>query len=186
MTPDVLTGIGFIGSIMVFLVFGLQELILIILLISVVGFAIQWFGDSLDGRIAYYRGIPRKWYGFSLDMTMDWLSTILIGLGFFFYLPIDNRIYVYTFIVAYAWTMIIALLKYRVTDKYEIDTEAGLGPTELRLIMCTLIGLEAFFPFILVYLSLALNVILYTINFFDFLKLIRLSNERDAMDKLGK
>lgn len=186
MTPDVLTAIGFLGSIMVFLGFWFGRTDSHFLLVSVVGFAIQWFGDSLDGRIAYYRDIPRKWYGFSLDMTMDWLSTILIGLGFFFYLPEDHRIYVYTFIVAYGWTMIIALLKYKVTDKYEIDTEAGFGPTELRIILCTLIGLEAFFPFILAYVSLLLNVILYVINGFDFIKLLKLANARDAEEKLAK
>jgi phosphatidylserine synthase len=40
------------------------------------GFAINWFGDSLDGRIAYYRNTPRKWYGFALDCIMDWLSLV--------------------------------------------------------------------------------------------------------------
>lgn len=185
-TPNLLTAIGFVGSIMVFLGFWFGRIDPLFLLISVVGFAIQWFGDSLDGRIAYYRGIPRKWYGFSLDMTMDWLSTILIGLGFYLYLPEDHRIFVYTFIVAYGWTMILSLLKYRVSDKYEIDGGGGLGPTELRIIMSTLIGLEAFFPFILVYLSWILNLALYTFNTFDFLKLLKMANARDAEEKLVK
>ena len=46
---------------------------------------INWFGDSLDGRLAYYRNKPRKWYGFSLDITVDWFTTLLIGAGYAIY-----------------------------------------------------------------------------------------------------
>ena len=69
---DGLTAIGFFGNVMV-----ASSIVLgaffsrYWLLLSIVGFAINWFGDSLDGRIAYYRNNPRKWYGFSLDVTVD-------------------------------------------------------------------------------------------------------------------
>jgi phosphatidylglycerophosphate synthase len=41
------------------------------LLLGVPGFVINWFGDSLDGRLAYFRKKPRKWYGFTLDLVTD-------------------------------------------------------------------------------------------------------------------
>jgi hypothetical protein len=48
--------------------------------------AIQWFGDSLDGRIAYYRNTPRKWYGWLLDMNLDWISTAMMTAAYVIYL----------------------------------------------------------------------------------------------------
>ena len=57
------------------------------LLLSLLGFIINWFGDSLDGRLAHYRNKPRKWYGFALDVTVDWIGTLLIGTGFTIYAP---------------------------------------------------------------------------------------------------
>ena len=81
-----LSFIGFADSILVFLSFVLAAYVdRALLLLGVVGYMISWFGDSLDGRIAYYRKIPRKWYGFALDITADWLGIILMGLGFVVY-----------------------------------------------------------------------------------------------------
>lgn len=55
------------------------------LLLNIIGFIINWFGDSLDGRLAIYRNKSRKHYGFSLDLTVDWLTTVVVGLGFIIY-----------------------------------------------------------------------------------------------------
>src|SRR5690606_25118278 len=57
-SPDMLTGIGLLGSVIVMLGFILAKDNSANLLISVFGFAVQWVGDSLDGRIAVYRNIP--------------------------------------------------------------------------------------------------------------------------------
>jgi len=78
-SSDMLTGIGFFGNILVFLSFILAAYFSpTFLLLGVFGFMVSWFGDSLDGRIAYYRNIPRKWYGFALDVTTDWIGIVLI------------------------------------------------------------------------------------------------------------
>ena len=82
-SSDMLTGIGFGGNILTFLSFLLAAYISTpYLLLGVLGYAISWFGDSLDGRTAYYRHKARKWSGFSLDITVDWLGVILMGLGY--------------------------------------------------------------------------------------------------------
>ena len=82
-SSNMLSFIGFMGGVIVFLSFVLAAYVdRSLLLIGVLGYLISWFGDSLDGRIAYYRKIPRKWYGFALDITTDWLGIILMGLGF--------------------------------------------------------------------------------------------------------
>ena len=66
------------------------------LLFSLLGLFINWFGDSLDGRLAYYRNKPRKWFGFTLDLIVDWLGTILMGLGFMV-ITLICMVIVYTF-----------------------------------------------------------------------------------------
>ena len=73
-TPNILTAIGFAGSIMVALGLWYAQSNPLFLFFSVFGFAVQWFGDSLDGRLAYWRNIPRKWYGWALDISVDWIS----------------------------------------------------------------------------------------------------------------
>ena len=70
-TSDMLTFTGFLGSVLVFVSFVLARFLAPeYMLLGVLGFAISWFGDSLDGRLAYYRHLERKNYGFALDMTI--------------------------------------------------------------------------------------------------------------------
>jgi phosphatidylglycerophosphate synthase len=64
-TPNRLTAFGLAGAGVVFTALLLGSLNRWWLLGGIIGLAIQWFGDSLDGRLAYYRGKPRKWFGFS-------------------------------------------------------------------------------------------------------------------------
>ena len=86
MNSDMLTAIGFSGSLVILLSFILATYIdRTYLLLGVVGFLISWFGDSLDGRVAYYRNKQRKWYGFALDLTTDWIGIVLMGFGFVIY-----------------------------------------------------------------------------------------------------
>ena len=66
-TPNMLTGVGMVGSLLVLAAFILASYINTnYLLLGIVGIAVNWFGDSLDGRLAYYRNIPRRWYGWVL------------------------------------------------------------------------------------------------------------------------
>ncbi len=92
-TSDGLTAIGFFGNLLVASSFVLGAYLnRYWLLMSLLGFVINWVGDSLDGRLAYYRNKPRKWYGFSLDVSVDWVGTFLIGLGYTIYAPRDMEI----------------------------------------------------------------------------------------------
>jgi phosphatidylglycerophosphate synthase len=184
-SPNMLTTIGMVGSFIVFAGFILGKEDTSWLALSIFGFAVQWFGDSLDGRIAYYRNIPRKWYGFSLDMSMDWLATIIIGVGFYFFLEENIRVLAFTFVTAYGWTMIIALMKYRITGNYEID--AGVfGPTELRVAICLVLLSGIFWKETLTVFAIVVNIVLYIINIVDFNKLLRLANERDESERAHK
>ena len=185
-TSDMLTFIGTAGSVLVLLGFILATYVSReYLLLGVLGLAINWFGDSLDGRIAYYRNIPRKWYGFSLDIIMDWVSTVLIGLGYLVYARNEYELIAFVFVVLYGWAMIISQLRYKITDIYSID--AGLvGPTEIRIILALIIILEVFFGHLIEYFAAAICVTLFIINFIDTRKLLKLGDIRDKAEREAK
>lgn len=183
LSSDGLTAIGFIGSLIILASFLLAEYVdRTLLLLAVPGFFIQWFGDSLDGRIAYYRDKSRKWYGFALDIVMDWISTVFIGLGYVFYAVGDFKYSGFTLVALYGWAMIISQLRYRITDKYTID--AGLvGPTEIRVIISFFLILEVVFPGSLDYSVMLICVALFFINIADTKNLLALGDAKDKEEK---
>lgn len=183
LSSDGLTAIGFIGSLIILASFLLAEYVdRTLLLLAVPGFFIQWFGDSLDGRIAYYRDKSRKWYGFALDIVMDWISTVFIGLGYVFYSVGDFKYSGFTLVALYGWAMIISQLRYRITDKYTID--AGLvGPTEIRVIISFFLILEVVFPGSLDYSVMLICVALFFINIADTKNLLALGDAKDKEEK---
>ncbi|MCY4778018.1 CDP-alcohol phosphatidyltransferase [Sphingobacterium sp. UT-1RO-CII-1] len=186
LSSDGLTAIGFVGSGIVLASFLLGEYVAHAwLLLGILGFFIQWFGDSLDGRIAYYRNKSRKWYGFALDIVMDWVGTVTIGLGYVFYAPGDFKYSGFALVALYGWAMIISQLRYRITDKYTID--AGLlGPTEIRVVICAILLIEVLFYGSINYLVIAICVALFFINWFDTKKLLILGDLKDKEEKLLK
>ena len=183
LTSDGLTAIGFFGNIMVAGSFVLGAYInRYWLLLSLLGFIINWFGDSLDGRLAYYRNKPRKWYGFSLDITVDWVGTILIGLGFTIYAPGIWKYAGFLFVVLYGWEMITAQLRYKVGGQYSIDSGI-FGPTEVRLLLAFIITLEVFVAGSIQYLASAACIFLLISNLIESRKLLQLADQRDAEDR---
>jgi phosphatidylglycerophosphate synthase len=178
LSPNMFTCIGFFGNILTFLSFILAAYINVNwLLIGVLGYAINWFGDSLDGRIAYYRLKPRKWYGFALDITVDWLGILLIGLGFVVYVDGPWEMVGFAFVVLYGWEIITTLLRYKITGKYTIDSGA-FGPTEVRIVISLILIMEVF-----LYISSTATAILLIINIVDTKKLLRLADECDFREK---
>lgn len=183
---DMLTAIGFLGSIIILLSFVLAARVNeTYLLIGVLGFMVSWFGDSLDGRLAYYRKIPRKWYGFTLDLTVDWLGIILMGLGFMIYANEAWKIVGFGFVVLYGWEIITALIRYKVTDKYAIDS-GKLGPTEARIIISLILIFEVIFKGSILYSSVIACVVLFIVNIIDTMKILKLADARDTEEKETK
>ena len=184
LSSDMLTAIGFLGSILTFASFLLAFYIHpTFLLLGVLGYFVCWFGDSLDGRIAYYRHIPRKWYGYALDITVDWLGVILIGLGFVVYVDGAWEIVGFLFVVLYGWEMITTTVKYKITGKYSIDS--GLfGPTEVRIILSLILIIEVLFHNSIQYISLVTTLLLLVSNLIDTTKLLKVADECDIKEKL--
>lgn len=184
-TPDMLTMLSLVASLVIFYGFYLAKNDPNFFAVSIVGFAVQWFGDSLDGRLAYYRNIPRKWYGFALDMCMDWASTVLMGLGFYFYLGDEYKIVAFLFIAAYAWIMILTLMKYKITGSYSIDSGL-LGPTELRIGICIVLLISIFYPQVLIMFACVIVGVVSIIDFVEFRNVLKLGDERDRAEKEKK
>ncbi len=178
-TPNIMTGIGVFGSLIVCAAFVVAvNFGSIFLLIGIVGLMINWLGDSLDGRLAYYRKISRKWYGFALDIIMDWLSIVLIGLGFYFYVSDNSKILAFLFVVFYGWSMLIALLRYKIADVYQIDSGI-VGPTELRVIISVILIVESFLPGTIIYAAFLITLILLILNVIDTFALLKSGDRRD-------
>ena len=183
LSSDMLTAIGFLGSIMTFVSFLLAFYVHpTFLLLGVLGYFVCWFGDSLDGRIAYYRHIPRKWYGYSLDITVDWLGVILIGLGFVVYVDGAWEIVGFLFVVLYGWEMITTTVKYKITGKYSIDSGI-FGPTEVRIILSLILIIEVILHNSIQYISLVATLLLLISNFIDTNKLLKIADEYDLKEK---
>jgi len=177
---DMLTALGFFGGIIVFVSFMLAAYLnRNYLMLGVLGFIIIWFGDSLDGRVAYYRNKPRKLYGFALDITMDWIHIIIIGCGYIVYSEGIWELLGYGFVVMYGWEMIIALMRYKITGKYSIDSGI-FGPTEVRIIISAIMVAEVLLPGSIIYSAVLIVLVLFFTNIVDTRKLLLVA---DGMDK---
>ena len=185
-SSDILTAIGFFGSFIILAGFVLAKYYgEVYLLIGVFGFMVCWFGDSLDGRIAYYRNKQRKWYGFALDITADWIGVVLMGWGFVTYIESTWEILGFLFVILYGWEMLTTLLRYKITDKYSIDS--GLfGPTEVRIVISMILVLEAAFKGSILYSAALACALLFITIVIDTNKLLKLANDRDMEERKQK
>lgn len=180
-SSDMLTGIGLFGNLLVAMSFILATYFnKYYLLIGVLGFMISWFGDSLDGRIAYFRKKARKWYGFTLDITTDWIGIIFIGLGFMVYVESEFIWLCYAFIVLYGWEMLTAAIRYKITGKYSIDSGL-MGPTEVRIIISILLILEVLITGSIIYIGIITNIGLLVSNIINFTNLLKQADQRDKI-----
>ena len=178
-SPDLLTFTGTLGSGLVFIAFVLGNYVSKwYLLLGIIGLAVNWLGDSLDGRLAYYRNSPRRWYGFALDIIADWIGIVLIGFGYYIYAENSTQIVAFAFVALYGWSIIISQLRYKITNEYSIDS-GFVGPTELRFIIAFIIIAEVVYPGSITYLAGLITIVLLIINTIDSIKLLKLGDLKD-------
>lgn len=185
-SSNMLTAFGLVGNIIVACGFAIAAYFgRIYLLICLVGFLINWFGDSLDGRLAYYRNTPRKWFGFSLDLVVDWIGICFMGLGVILYIDDRWELLGYAFVVLYGWEILIAMLRYKISDKYSIDSGL-LGPTEVRVLISIFIVAEIFFAGAILLFAAAACILLLISSSIETRKVLAIANERDGDEKIKK
>lgn len=179
-TSNQLTTLGLAGSGMIFIALLLGQSNHWWLLGGIIGLAIHWFGDSLDGRLAYYRRRPRKWYGFVLDMMADWISLSLISAGFAVYFPRYKFIPI-IFMTAYGAGMLIAATRYKITGRYRIDS-GKFGPTEMRILIAAILVVEIALPQSVIFCGGVATLAMVNIDVIEFRRLLRSANKRDRAE----
>ena len=132
-TSDMLTLVGFIGSLVMATGYALSNLNLQWLWLSCFGLFLNWFGDSLDGSLARVRNAQRKTYGFFIDHNVDVINeTIMfIGVGCS---PLVNMSFAMFALVGYFMLSIYVYIDCHLKGEMRL-TYAGMGPTEFRLIL---------------------------------------------------
>lgn len=130
--PDLLTGLGFAGAVLIFISFILCNIHSGFLWLASLGLLINWFGDSLDGTLARYRKIERPRYGFFLDHAVDALAEVLVFVGVGLSPYVDLNLALLT-LVSYLLCEVLSCLILNVRGVFRISF-AEIGPTEIRLI----------------------------------------------------
>lgn len=131
-TPDILTTIGVLGSVVVAVSYVLTIYDRNFLWLASLGFIVNWFGDSLDGTLARHRRIERPIFGFFVDHTIDAVSAtvIFLGLGMTPYVSFNIACLA---LIAYLLLSVLVFLRTSVVGEFKISYSM-LGPTEIRMI----------------------------------------------------
>ncbi len=135
-TPDRLTALGFAGAVVIAIGYVLSNWSPNWLWLSVFGFVVNWFGDSLDGSVARYRKIERPNYGYFIDHSLDSLANTLfvVGMGLSPYLRMDTALFG---LCGYLLLSIHTFISAKVTGVMSL-TYLGGGPTEVRMMLIIL------------------------------------------------
>ncbi len=133
MTSDILTYIGSFGAVMIAVGYMLSSRNVNWLWLSSLGFAVNWYGDSLDGTLARVRKHQRPVYGYYLDHTVDAINEfiIVLGIGLSELMHLDLALMILAF---YFMLTINVSINAHLKKEFRL-TYAKLGPTELRIIM---------------------------------------------------
>lgn len=132
-TPDKLTLLALFGAVAIMAGYVGSVIDRHWLWLSVAGYVVHWFGDSLDGSLARFRSIERPRYGYFVDHSADVLGAllILVGLGASPYVRLDVALIA---LAGYYMLAAHSFLSARVSGELKLSYVAA-GPTELRLIL---------------------------------------------------
>ena len=167
-TSNTLTWIGIAGSVIIAAGYILSNWNINWLWLATFGFLVNWYGDSLDGNLARYRGTQRPVYGYYLDHTVDAINEVMMFMG----IGLSALLNIW---IAVAGLILYLLLTLNVSMNAHLKKEfkltyAKMSPTELRLI---LIIINTLFIFIRPLREYAKTVTIlgqdFTIGIFDYI-----------------
>jgi phosphatidylglycerophosphate synthase len=99
----------------------------------VIALVLNWVGDSLDGTLARVRRVERPRYGFYVDHVLD-IAGITLLLGGLAGSPYMTPVVALGVLVAYLLVAGEVFLATAVRGVFKMSV-AGIGPTELRIIL---------------------------------------------------
>ena len=145
-TSDMLTFVGFLGSLIMATGYALSNLNLKWLWLSCFGLLVNWFGDSLDGSLARVRNTQRKTYGFFIDHNVDVVNEMImfIGVGVS---PLVNMSFAMLALVGYFMLSIYVYIDCHLKGEMRL-TYGGLGHTEFRLMLFVVNILFIYIPWL--------------------------------------
>jgi archaetidylinositol phosphate synthase len=157
--PDHLTVVALFGAFIAFCGFAASRYNPALLWLACLGLVLNWFGDSLDGSLARYRGRSRARYGYFLDCMSDAFCClmIMIGLGVSPYVHMDAALFS---LAGYFMLCIFVFLNHHVNGVHRISF-LGCGPTETRL------GLVALTAAMFIFGPSHLTVFGHALSFYD-------------------
>ncbi len=132
-TPDMLTYLGLFAMAWIGLCYYLAKRHWIFLILASVGFAVNWFGDSLDGTLARVRKKERPFYGYYLDHLVDAFGITLVILGISY-----SRLVHHPFpLIVLAFFLIASINTYLATHAMNIFkiSYLSLSTTEARIVL---------------------------------------------------
>ena len=132
-TSDMLTFTGFAGALIIAAGYALTTKDIRWLWLACFGFAVNWFGDSLDGTLARVRGTQRPVYGFFVDHNVDCINETIMFIGVGMSVLMNLTIALIA-LVAYLLMSIYVYINAHLKDEFRISY-AGLGPTEFRIVI---------------------------------------------------
>lgn len=129
---DRLTGLGLLASFLTGLSYYLSQFDETFLFWASFFIFLNWFGDSLDGTLARFRGLSRERYGYYVDHIMDTFSSLFIGIGFAF----SQIIHPYIALGILVCYLMIAINSYLIayTNGIFFLSYEHIGPTEFRIL----------------------------------------------------
>lgn len=143
LTPDGLTAVGFAAAVMALLSYMLAAHHPSALWLVNFALVANWFGDSLDGRVARLRDVERPRYGFFLDQSIDVICQLLFALGLAASGYVRPEI-VMLGLATYFMMTVQSLLRAQATGVFHLAT-GRMGLTEVR---CLFVAGNALFYFV--------------------------------------
>jgi phosphatidylglycerophosphate synthase len=100
---------------------------------AIVGLAVNWFGDSLDGTLARVRRCERPRYGFYVDHVIDAAGTMFLlgGLGLSGYM---SPLVALALLAGYLLVCVEVFLRTYCIGTFQMSF-LKVGPTELRILL---------------------------------------------------
>src|SRR5260370_578111 len=130
---DHLSALGFLALIGVGLSYWYSRYSNTGLILAIVFFALNWFGDSLDGTLARVRNQQRPRYGFYVDHVLDACGSVFVFGGLALSGHMSERVAIGLLIVYLLLSIEVYLATYTV-GTFHLSF-AAFGPTELRLLL---------------------------------------------------
>jgi phosphatidylglycerophosphate synthase len=132
-TPDQLTVLGLLGMLLSGAAYALSGRNPLLLHVANFGLVLNWFGDSLDGTLARFRGKLRPRYGFYVDHVIDAFGATAV-LGGLAMSGLMSPVIAASLLVTYLLYSVHMYLQTHVLGRFWLSF-GRVGGTELRIIL---------------------------------------------------